>query len=116
MKRKQKRVFYDRGGDSYWLRLQSHDSWDNIAIALDYKNHRGAFKAAKRYATEHYLPWPLAKITKGDAAYRARRIGMTWLAIGRRYKQSASSIRRCAYKHAQRNDLIWPPEVSYAQR
>ena len=105
-------VHNNRGENSYWLRVQTHESWQKIAICLEYKSKNGARQAAAKYANSNHLPWPVNSMTKGDAAYRARRVGMTWLAIGRRYQQTASSIRRCAYKHAQRNNLRWPPEYS----
>ena len=98
-----------RGEDSYWLRLSTGRAWENIAEMSGFKTGRGSMSAAKAYAENHNLAWPLQRYTKGGAIYRARRVGMTWVAISNRYNQTVEQIQSCAYKYAMRHNYAWPP-------
>lgn len=99
----------NRGYDAYWLRVSTGNSWRVLAESLSFGTGRGCLSAAKAYADNHNLPWPLQSYTKGAAIYKAHRIGMSWITISVKFNQSVRCIQSCAYKHAKRNGLSWPP-------
>jgi|11_taG_2_1085331.scaffolds.fasta_scaffold96471_2 hypothetical protein len=99
-----------RGETAYWLRVRTNASWASIASDSGFTTGRGTMSAAKAYAKNHNLAWPLKRYTKGAAIYKARRVGMTWMAISIRYKQTIEQIQSCAYKYAVRHDYAWPPK------
>ena len=116
MKRKKESIKIDRGELSYWMRFLKRSTWATIAEAIGFASHRGALSAAKKYAMKNDLPWPMKAMSKGDAAYRARRIGMSWIQIARRFNIKAPLIRTIAYKHADYYNKPWPPEKDNEQR
>ena len=97
------------GKEAYHYRQSYRKSWSSVASEVGYCNSQSALRAARNYATQTRKPWPLRKASKGACIYKARAIGMTWMAIARNYDQSIAAIQRCAYKWAQRYEKIWPP-------
>ena len=99
-----------RGETAYWLRVNTNASWESIAEASGFKTGRGTMSAAKAYAMNQNLAWALKRYTKGAAIYKSRRVGMSWLAISKRYSQTIEQIKSCAYKYAMRHKCAWPPK------
>ena len=99
----------ERGQESYYIRVCRRMSWCAIAEELGYGSHKGALVAAKKFAMDNGLPWPVKQYTKGEAIYRMRRLGVSWYKIANRSNQTTEAVWRCAYKYAVRHDLEWPP-------
>ena len=99
----------NREKNAYYIRVFFRKPWDEIARRLHFSGHSAVIKAAKRYALRHNLPWPLKGMPKGKKIYTARKIGLTWQLIAKRYNQTKCQVRRTSYKYAIRNDMPWPP-------
>ncbi len=99
------------GKEAYHHRQMYRGSWSTVASEVGYCNSQSALRAARNYAMQTNLPWPLRKASKGACIYKARQHGLTWMQIAKNYDQTIAAIQRCAYKWAQRYDKIWPPKL-----
>ena len=99
-----------KGQKAYEYRQKYRCSWRVVARDVGYCNSQSALRAAKTYATNQALPWPLSKASKGACIYRARQHGLTWMAIAKNYNQQIAAVQRCAYKWARRYKKKWPPK------
>ena len=97
------------GKVAYHHRQKYRVSWSSVANDIGYCNDRSALRAARNYASQSNLPWPLKKASKGACIYKARAHGMTWMSIALNYGQTIAAIQRCAHKWAQRYKKTWPP-------
>jgi len=107
---------------AYQLRLTKGLSWAEIASQVRYKEYRfGQYArvAARRFAEEEGLPWPVpspddpSSEHDGGRAYFYRGTGLSWeaVAILTGYR-SVKGVTRAAQRHAEKCDLPWPIVVA----
>lgn len=99
-----------RGQEAYEYRQRYRCSWSDVAVEIGYCNSQSALRAAKNYADNNRMPWPLRKASKGACIYKSRQHGLTWMSIAKNYGQTIAAVQRCAYKWAKRYGNKWPPK------
>ena len=99
-----------KGKEAYEFRKNYFLSWSEVAVSVGYASGDIARKAAKKYAEERGLLYPLPRSTKGACIYVSRKSGYTWSFIARQYNQSIGEVQAQAQKWAKRKNICWPPE------
>lgn len=100
-----------RGRSAYEYRRDFCCTWEDVARATGYNTSSAAHEAAKKYARESGLPFPLPRASKGGKIYALRKIGYSWSKIARQYGESILVVQKASHKWATRNDKCWPPSV-----
>ena len=66
-----------KGKEAYEFRKNYFLSWSEVAVSVGYASGDIARKAAKKYAEERGLLYPLPRSTKGACIYVSRKSGYT---------------------------------------
>lgn len=98
-----------RGQLAYEYRLSNRCSWNRVAEELGYDSRTGVYLAAKKYALERNLPFPLSRMTKGGCIYVSRAAGLSWHMIANQFGDTIKYVQKEAHAWSKRNGRDWPP-------
>jgi hypothetical protein len=102
---------------AYGLRTAGELTWRGIAATLGYLRETAAIEAAREFAKERGLPWPVEvnpaqrepEAYVGKGYYDAVQAGTPWEAIAERAGKVPSYIKGRAKVYANAHNLPWPP-------